>query len=514
MAVQKSDRWRHRKAPGAVRIWTCTRRVIYFCIPIFLFVWTSTAHAQNYVWSSHYGGVYNDAGYNAVSTNDRGYAAVGSTFSYGSGDYDVYLLKLDSLGDTLWVRTYGGSRTDIGHDLQATADGGFVVVGTTTSFGRGKEDVYVLRTDSLGNLLWSRTYGGAATDEGWSIRATYDGGFIIGGSTSSSGAGYADLYLLKISAAGDSLWSRAYGGPGGESGYAVRQTRDSGFIAVGATGSFGEGYSSMYVVRTTSNGDSLWATTYGGPKADLGYSVEIAPDGGFLFAGATASYGMGYYDAYLVKTDAGGLVEWEHTYGGTLDDRAYAVSMTSDGGFLMVGTTESFGAGSADLYAVKVDPMGEIVWSQTFGGTQADYCRAVVKNRAGQFVLVGYTYSYSAGGSDLYLVTMSGDQATPVIEPWPSLPDGYALLQNYPNPFNLSTRIEYSIPRSGPVNLTIFNLLGQPVREWQFRQVTQGNHTIDWDGRSGSGEVVATGVYFYRIEAGGFTASRKMLLMK
>ncbi|HVP07635.1 MAG TPA: FlgD immunoglobulin-like domain containing protein, partial [Candidatus Acidoferrum sp.] len=245
-----------------------------------------------------------------------------------------------------------------------------------------------------------------------------------------------------------------------------------------------------------------------------GYSVEITPDGGFLFAGATASYGLGYYDAYLVKTDVSGLVEWEYTYGGTLDDRAYALSMTSDGGYLMVGTTESFGAGSADLYAVKVDPMGEVIWSQTFGGSQSDNCRAVVKNRAGQFVLVGCTYSYSAGGSDLYLVTMSGDQATPVVDPWPNLPDGYELSQNYPNPFNLSTRIEYSVPRSGSVNLTIFNLLGQVVKEWQFRQVPQGTHSIDWDGRTESGEVAATGVYFYRIEAGDFTASRKMLLMK
>jgi hypothetical protein len=480
------------------------------------FVSTSCGlQAQELLWSQNFGGVYSEIGYGGITTFDRGLAVVGSTFSYGSGDYDVYLLRLDSLGDTLWTRTYGGTATDNGHDLQQTPDSGFIIVGTTNSSGHGKEDVYVVRVDSHGSLLWSRTYGGAESDEGWSIRSTYDGGYIIGGSTSSSGAGYADVLLMKINSSGDSLWSRTYGGPGGESGFAVRQTRDSGFIVVGATGSFGEGYSSMYAVRTTSRGDSVWAKTYGGPKADIGSSVEITPDGGFIFVGSTASYGLGYNDAYLVKTDADGIVEWDRTYGGTKDDRGYSVCVTPDGGYLLAGTTESFGAGAADMYAVKTDPVGEPQWSREYGGTKSDYCRAVLKDYAGRYLLVGYSFSYSRGGSDLYLARLSADQGTPVDDPDTNiLPDGYSLEQNYPNPFNLSTTIRFSVARLTTVRLTIFNILGQSVREWTLPHVSQGTYSVEWDGITTTGQTAASGVYLYRVEGGPLVDCRKMVLLK
>ena len=494
--------------------WGSWKTPLLFFISLLGAATAGTADAQK-LWSNHYGGVYSDNGYACVQTRDGGYAAVGSTYSYGAGGYDVYLLKLDSLGDTLWTRTYGDTAAEYGRDLQVTSDGGFIIVGSTNSRGNGKEDVYVIRTNAFGDLLWSRTYGGALSDDGWSIRATPDSGYIVCGTTYSSGHGFGDLMLLKINQNGDSLWTRAYGGAGGESGYAVRVTLDGGLIAVGATGSFGEGYSSLYAVRTNSNGDSVWATSFGGSKADLGYAVDVTPDGGFMFAGVTVPTGSSYYDMYVVKTTDNGQLQWQRNYGGAKEDIAYSIAETADGNFLIGGTTESSGAGSVDMYAVKIDPNGNEITEMISGGSQADYCRNVLVNHSGGYVLTGYSYSYTRGGSDLYLVGLQGDQPTDVYERNDrGLPTGFVLAQNYPNPFNQSSRIQFTIPTRATVRLTIYNILGQVVRDWPAENLTAGNYSIDWDGTSTSGVVAATGIYFYRLEAGKFVQTRKMILLK
>ncbi len=488
------------------------RRIGILILSLLLLV--STAASQSLVWSKHYGGYFNEGGYACRQTSDGGFVAIGSTYSFGSGDHDLYLIRLDSLGDTLWAKTAGGTGTDYGRDLQITPDNGFICVGSTTSSGSGLEDLYLVKFNQYGDLLWSKTFGGTASDEAWSIRATSDSAYIICGTTNSSGAGYADLWLLKVSQNGTLIWSRTFGGVGGESGMAVRETWD-GYVAIGATGSFGTGYSSIYLVKTSFSGDSLWAITLGGAKADFGYSLEVTPEYGLILVGATGSYGLGYYDAYVIKTTANGTVEWERTFGGTRDDRAYAVSNTVDGNYIITGTTESFGAGGSDIYMVKVNPLGSLIWSTTQGGAQADYCRSICVMADGNYLLAGYSYSYSTGGSDLYLVTMEGDQPTPVEDdPLTGLPVGYALDQNYPNPFNAGTTIEYGLPRRAEVTLVIYNLLGQVVKRWPTETLSAGHYRITWDGRSEDGYDLASGIYLFRMEAAEFKAVRKLVLLK
>lgn len=475
----------------------------------------STASAQDIVWSKRYGGAFNEGGYAYAPSAGGGYIAVGSTFSYGAGDHDVYLVCTDSLGETLWTRTFGGALADYGHDIVLTADSGYIIVGTTLSSGHGKEDLYLLRVNRYGDLLWSKTYGGAQTDEGWSVRPTLDNGYILCGTTASSGAGYGDLWLFKMNANGDSVWAKTFGGAGGESGFAARQTPDGGYIAVGCTGSFGEGYSSVYVVKTSGTGDSLWARSYGGAKADVGYSIENTLDLGFVIAGSTASYGLGYSDAYIIKLDGSGTLEWQNTFGGIKDDRAFAICLTADGGYVLAGTTESFGAGGADQYIVKVDPLGYSTWSKTYGGNQADYCRAIGAGQSGRLVLAGYSYSSSSGGSDLLLTTVSIENVTDVYEPEQTpLPSGYTLAQNYPNPFNLSTHISFSIPRRSRVELSIYNILGQLVKSFAPENLPAGTFTVEWDGNADNGRTLASGIYFYRLIAADFVATRKMVLLK
>ena len=465
------------------------------------------------LWSASYGGQLNEDGYAGCVTSDGGYAVLGSTFSYGAGDYDLYLLRLDSGGDTLWSATYGGPETDQGCDIQQTSDGGFILAGKTKSYGSGESDVYLLKVDFVGGVLWSKTFGGTGRDEGWSVRQTSDLGFVIAGKTNSRGAGADDFYLIKTDASGDSLWSKTFGGANGESAAAVRETLDGGYVVLGTTGSFGSGYSSLYAVRTDSLGDTLWTAAYGGESADFGYAVEVSPDGGFVFAGATASYGAGYSDMYVVKTDPQGTVEWDRFYGGSEDDRAYTVQVAPDGGYLLAGRTQSYGSGQYDMYAVRTDPVGFPLWSRTYGGEKSDYCRMALAHPEG-FVLVGYTYSFSAGGSDSYLVTVRDDQATWVPELDEALPREFDLAQNYPNPFNLSTVIEFTVDRRNDFTLTVYNILGQEIRRRRLGNLSSGLHRVTWDGLDKTGREVASGVYLYRLSTDTHHLTRKMVLLK
>jgi len=474
----------------------------------------STALPQDIIWSNNFGGQYNEKGYACQQTTDGGLAIVGSTYQSDLTDHDIYLLKLDSLGNRVYSQTFGGSSTDYGYDIRETSDGGLVLVGSTKSYGSGGRDIYLIKTDANGNHLWSKYIGGTGDDEGRSVRTTNDGGLIICGSTTSSGAGYNDLYLVKTDANGNTLFSRTYGGIGGDAGAAVRQTPDSGFVMIGSTGSFGTGYSSIYVVRTDSNGDSLWATTYGGTRADFGSSLEVTADGGFAFVGSTSSFGLGYSDLYLIRTDPSGNVEWQQTYGGTSDDRGYSVNETGDGGFIVAGTTESFGLG-INAYLVRTNPIGVQQWDNYYGGVGSDYCQAVLQDAQLDFYLVGYSYSYSSGGSDVYVVKVQGDVQTDVQDRVSEeIPDGFELAQNYPNPFNISTTIQYSIPTRNDVSLTIFNMLGQRVRQWRFDALPAGTYALEWNGHNEAGSVVSTGVYFYRVVSGTHSLNRKMVLLK
>lgn len=472
--------------------------------------------AQELLWSSSYGGRNSEKGASCRRLTDGGYIVIGSTYSYGSGDYDVYLLKLDFTGDTLWSRTFGGSGIDHGYDVSVTPDGGFLVVGSTTSFGAGGRDAYIIKTDSLGNELWNRTYGGVLADEARSVANHPDSGFVITGTTESFGAGYTDVYLIRIDQQGDSIWTRAYGGVGGDNSYSIKRTFDNDYIIVGSTGSFGVGYSSVYALKIDQYGDTLWTTTYGGPKADFGRSVQIAQDGGFIIGGRTHSYGAGYGDAYLIKTDSDGNIQWENYYGGSWEDDAYSVYASVDGGYILAGTTESFGAGGIDIYVVKTDPSGAEVWSRTYGGTEADYAGRVIQNENFDYFLVGHSSTGSVGGSDLYLFEITGDSPT-AVEEWAEnnlLPESIELGYSYPNPFNSTTTIPFSLNQPATVRINLYNVIGQIVRSFGILNLPVGRHQLTWDGTNDLGRTVASGVYFFRIESSGLALTRKMMLLK
>jgi hypothetical protein len=204
------------------------------------------------------------------------------------------------MGTSSGIEPSAGASLDEGRSVQQTSDGGFIIVGYTASFGAG--DVWLIKTDADGNKLWDRTFGGSMVDRGYSVQQTSDGGFIIVGWTWSFGAGGPDVWLIKTDADGNKLWDRTFGGSDWDEGYSVQQTSDGGFILVGWTWSFGAGGPDVWLIKTDADGNKLWDRTFGGSMVDRGFSVQQTSDGGFIIVGATTSFGAGDYDVLLIKS--------------------------------------------------------------------------------------------------------------------------------------------------------------------------------------------------------------------
>lgn len=378
-------------------------RPVFITVIIFLFLQVTCVADALITFQKTFGGLNSDIAYSLVQTLDEGYIIAGYTLSFGQGNRDVYLIRTDVNGDLLWSKTFGAGNTDYAWTVQQTVDGGFIIGAHTGSFGAGSHDIYLIKCNLAGVLMWTHVYGGSSADGAYSLQQTSDSGFIISAHTSSIGAGQHDVYLIKTNIDGDTVWTRSYGGSGGDYLRSVQQTNDGGYISVAETFSFGEGSADVYLVKTDSLGNLLWAKTYGGISSDYGYSVKQTSDSGYIVAGYTNSFGAGGYDLYLIKTDALGDLLWSKTYGGVSSDYGYSLSLCQDGGYVIAGYTLSFGT-NGELLLIRTDSVGNLLWSRTFGGSGADYGWSVQQTIDGGYVIGGYTSSFGAGSNDVYII--------------------------------------------------------------------------------------------------------------
>jgi hypothetical protein len=364
-------------------------------------LFTQPAYAVKF--AKTYGGASYDWAFSVQQTSDGGYILAGYTSSFGAGGYDIFLIKTDANGNISWAKTYGGTSYDGAHSVQQTSDGGYIVAGLTYSFGAGGYDIFLIKTDANGNISWAKTYGGTSYDGAHSVQQTSDGGYIVAGGTRSFGAGSEDIFLIKTDANGNRIWAKTYGGTNDDYASSVQQTSDGGYIVAGITWSFGAGWRDIFLIKTDANGNRIWAKTYGGTNQDFAHSVQQTSDGGYIVAGLTYSFGAGG-DIFLIKTDASGNVQWAKTYGGTNDDYAYSVQQTSDGGYIVAGGTRSFGAGAVDIFLIKTDANGNISWAKTYGGTEYDRASSVQQTSDGGYIVAGGTRSFGAGLNDVFLI--------------------------------------------------------------------------------------------------------------
>jgi hypothetical protein len=353
------------------------------------------------VWNVTFGGNKYDIFFVVQQSSDGGFVALGSRDADG-WDYggDCWLVKIDENGNMQWDKTYGGERTDYGHGILQTNDGGYIISAITESFGAGSGDAWLIKTDSVGNEEWNRTFGGAKYDTvEKSVIQTIGGGYLIVGSTYSYGAGQCDGWLIKTDSLGNEEWNKTYGAEGKEHFWEVHETSDQGYIMVG----FIQGERrDAWVVKTDINGNKEWDKKFG--PAHQGLSITQCSDGGYLcLAEVKDTVFGGYLNAWMVKMDEDGNEEWNKTFITPKGEDRFAVhhniQQIPGEGYIVTGVTNAvlpvYSAG--DMWLSKIDDNGNILWEKIIGGSEYDTTYTVDIISDGGFIVSGMTKSFGTG---------------------------------------------------------------------------------------------------------------------
>jgi len=330
-------------------------------------------------WEKIYGGDGIDVGYSVQQTTDGGYIITGYTYSVETGSYDVYLIKTDEYGDTLWTKTYGGGDWDMGLSVQQSSDNGYIITGIYTNLSIQK--TYLIKTNANGDTIWTKTFGNGSYNFGYSVQQTTDGGYVI------TGQSLDDVSLIKTDENGDTLWTRTYGVEYTDKGYSVEQTTDGGYIISGFTDLYGYYPTIAYLIKTDETGDTIWTKTYGIEYTE-GHSVQQTTDGGYIITGMGIIIGGPYSCIYLIKTDLNGDTLWTKKYSG-IDDigRSYSVQQTTDGGYIVTGDIAY--ESETKVCLIKTNEHGDELWTRTFGNEVNNTGYSVQQTIDGGFIIAG-----------------------------------------------------------------------------------------------------------------------------
>jgi len=407
-------------------------------------------------WNRTFGGINRDHGLSVKQNSDGGFIITGNTYSFGAGSCNLWLIKTNLDGNEEWNKTFGGNGYEEGNSVLQTTDGGYVITGVVTSYGAIREDLWLIKTDSNGNEQWNKTFGGIGDDWGFSVQQTNDGGFIITGTFNDGLIVGSDIWLIKTDESGVEQWNETFGGEEHEWGFSVQQTTDEGFIITGFTCSYGAGVKNLWLIKTNASGKEQWNKTFGGASLDEGFSVQQTSDGGYIITGETWSYGEGLSDVWLIKTDINGNEQWNKTYGESSWDYGKSVQQTKSGGYIIAGTTFS-GVGPPNIWLIKTDYKGTIEWTKIFGGDWNDYSKSVQQTIDHGYIVIGSTRSYGAGKEDIWLIKVAFDEnqnpITPIIDGPPSGKVGveyeYNFLISDPDSDSMFLRVDWGIVGPG-----------------------------------------------------------------
>ncbi len=398
-----------------------------------------------------YYGAYSATGYSMKHTFDNGYVITGVTRSSdGVGGSDIYVLKVDAQGDPNWDTWYGTNYADVGRDVAQAQDLGYVVVGDKGDQSGG-QDLWLVKFDLYGNFDWEKSYGDA--DLGRAICETGDGGFVVAGEVTSSPN--TDAFVMGVSADGSRLWSKRLAPRTITNAAAVKRIPSGGYIVAGSATAWPNLDYDIYLMRFNETGDTLWTKIVELPGDQIPASVEIGVGGGFVVAGRN------------IRDSNSDLT---------------------------------------DILIARFDDAGNMRWSRLIGGAKADYGYSVGVAKDTSYVVAGTSFSSSSGTADIMLCGVKDILSD--VGPGVSAPNGFALGQNYPNPFNPSTTIKYELPKASVVRLSVYDLLGREVSVLVDERRDAGVHQVQFDASG-----LASGVYLYRLQAGDFVQTRRLVLI-
>ena len=372
---------------------------------------TEVTGTTTITWAKTYGGSSGgEMPFSIQVTTDGGYVVAGLTYSFGAGSSDGWILKLDSQGTPLWQKAFGGSDYETFGSIQQTADGGYIVAGETMSpVVSGPVDIWALKLYGNGSVEWEKTYSGIGIDQFPSIRQTPDGGYILSASTTSSGS--SSISLWKLDASGNITWQKTYGGSSvsvrNATNESIYQTSDGGYVLIGWTNPGPAGGDDALVLKLDQNGNIQWQKTYGGSESDQVYSIRQTSDGGYVLTGWSTSFGDLNGDLWVLKLDSNGNILWEKKYGGPgSGESGQSIKETSDGGYIVTGTIYPLPPLNYDLWVLKLDNSGNILWQKTYGGSGAEWGESVQQVADGGYIVAGTSGSFGAGNGDILLLKL------------------------------------------------------------------------------------------------------------
>lgn len=454
-------------------------------------------------------------------TSDGGYVITGATVPDGLVSHiDLLLLRTDAQGHTVWTKTYGKEFIEEGLSVAETPDGGFVIAGRTLWItgpnppSDNQSDVWLLRANANGDTLWTKTFGGEGHDFATSVLQTPDLGYLVAGTTN-SGRSYppncitefgasadARAWLIRTDSDGDTLWTRTFAE--GSYGNCVEMTSDGGFLLLGSLMSADQ--IDILLVKVDTAGDPLWSRVIGrSDSLEFGRCVREVADG-YVIAGHAAPVTIGPADALLMKTDSDGFVVWQKTYGGRISDCANSVDVAPDGRLFVAGNANTlYYIHIGDMWAFETDSSGELLWQRQYDISRSDYSWSGIVTADGGYVVAGLL-GYSFGG-DLWLAKLGEANSTVPVERQGTT--ALALGQNRPNPFHSSTMISYRLPASGRVSLTVYDVQGREIQSL-VRGFQAGEHySVEFAGHG-----LASGIYYYRLTWNGRSETRRMVLLR
>ena len=412
-----------------------SKKLILTFIVVF-FINMMFAQAPAIQWQKIYGGSNDDRAFDLQPTPDGGYIVAGDTHSNnwdvsgngGSNGYynDYWIVKLNATGALQWQKSFGGSYFDYAKSIKPTSDGGYIVAGDSFISSSREYDCRIAKLSSSGDIQWQKVLGGTGEDRATAVQTTSDGGYVIAGYSDSSNGditgnhGAFDCWIVKLSSSGAIQWQKALGGGSDDRANAIQLTTDGGYIVAGSTSSNNgdvtgnHGTNDAWIVKLDSNGAIQWQKALGGNGSDHAKSVQRTKDGGYILAGYTYSYRNGYEgyndrcDYWILKLDINGTLQWQRSIGGQYTDIAYAVQPTIDGGYIVVGESNSLDGnitgnlGRTDAWLVKLSSSGATQWQKSLGGSQYDYGNTVHQTADGSYIIAGYSDSGIGDNTNVY----------------------------------------------------------------------------------------------------------------